>query len=177
MAASESDKDYVAQLSSNLSQATSCNTKAERVNFSAFERNFWTETTEVARKYIVSSAANANLIIVQLSDNVSDSDFTTYEFEKHYAGFVKELAAASPVATVVCIGPWWSHPGKDEAITRSCRAITGTAVSISDLRTDPDNRATSSSKNPGVAAHPSDAGMAAIATRIIDTLRTTKRIR
>lgn len=177
MAASEADKDYVAQFSSDLSQVTSCKTTAERASFAVFERNFWNETTEAARKKITASAANANVIIVQLSDNVSDSDFTTYEFEKHYADLVKELTTASPAATVVCIGPWWGHPAKEEAITRSCRAVGGTPVTISDLRTNPENRATASSQNSGVAAHPSDAGMAAIAARIIATLRAAKKIR
>lgn len=177
MAASEAEKDYVSQFSSKLSQTTSCNTSAERVSFAIFERSFWLETTEAARKKIVASAKNANVIIVQLSDNVSDSDFTTYEYARHYAKLVEELAAAAPAATVVCIGPWWSHPGKEEAITQSCRAVAGIPVSISNLRANAENRATLSSQNPGVAAHPSDAGMAAISTQIINALRTAKKIR
>lgn len=178
MAASDAEKDYVSQFSSKLSEATSCNTSATRVSFASFERSFWQETTESVRKKIVASAKSANVIVVQLSDNVSDSDFTTYEFERHYTGLVKELAAAAaPAATIVCIGPWWSNQAKEEAVARSCRAISGTPVSISDLRANADNRATASSRNPGVAAHPSDAGMAAISKRIIDTLRAEKRIR
>ena len=177
MAASKAENDYVSQFASRLSAATSCGTAAERVSFASFERGFWLESTMDTRKKIVASAKNANVIMVQLSDNVSDSDFTTYEFERHYASLVKDLAAVAPAASIVCIGPWWEHQGKQDAIIRSCQSVAGTPVSISDLRANVDNRATSMSQNPGVAAHPSDTGMAAIAARIIDTLRAAKKIR
>jgi hypothetical protein len=64
---------------------------------------------------------------------------------------------------------FWANAAKDEALRGACTAVNGVYVDISALSKDEKNYARSERpfKHAGVANHPGDAGMAAIAEAMV----------
>ena len=85
-----------------------------------------------------------------------------------------QLARASKPGNgiLICVSTWWASSIKNTAISESCHAAGGLYVDISDLNKEPINQAGSQRKvvNAGVASHPSDQGMRAIAERIFHAI-------
>lgn len=179
MAATAPSADYSAQVAKALSRKNERHVQLTRINFASFERTFWQDSKAQKIREIVKAAAVADIIIIQLSDNVSDSDFSTYSFEKHYLAFIQEVSSASQKAQLLCIGPWWSNDKKEQAVSRACRQAGGTPVHISDLSSNAVNKASAERQisNPGVGSHPGDKGMSEIAARVASSVRITGGIK
>jgi hypothetical protein len=84
---------------------------------------------------------------------------------------VKELLTfvkGSGSPTIYVRSSFWPDGVKDGILKQVCAELDGTFVDISRLSSDPKNYARSERKfsHDGVAAHPGDAGMAAIAEAI-----------
>jgi hypothetical protein len=69
---------------------------------------------------------------------------------------------------------FWPDKTKDEILQQACAAAGGTFVDIRALGRDESNDARSERKieHAGVAAHPGDKGMKAIADAILNALKT-----
>lgn len=149
---------------------------------SRFRYNSWENaTTEAAQQTIVADMvthvdSTTQLVVVQLGDNVN-TDPKKAIFESGARYMLQQLRAAAPNARVVWMGSWFNSQLINEVMPKVC-AQTGCAfVPISDLN-KPDNQAAVGDKyydtngdeftieSAGVAAHPSDAGMLAIANRL-----------
>lgn len=170
MAASRADQDYSSQIANLVSASTGCRYAAKKLNFANFERGFWQGTIAAQRTAAIQSSRDAEVVVVQLSDNVSESDFSTYDYPLEFKKFIAELRIQNASSTLLCLGPWWKNEGKERAVREGCEQAGGRFVTISHLREIEGNTAKSTFKNPGVAAHPSDFGMTAIAKAIHEAL-------
>ena len=74
--------------------------------------------------------------------------------------------------TIIVRSCFWANAAKDEALRGACTAVNGIHVDISTLSKDEKNYARSERpyKHAGVANHPGDAGMAAIAEVMVKAL-------
>ncbi len=167
MAASAQEEDYVHLLLQRISEAAGRKPEAMIRNIAEFERNCAT--------YNVGSALqkelefDADLIIVAIGENVPafPSEEAKAAFGKALAGLLAALKKRGNQALFVrsC---FWPDKAKDELMRQACREAGGTFVDISGLSRDESLYARSERKfaHAGVAAHPGDRGMKAIADAI-----------
>ena len=112
------------------------------------------------------------VVIVQLSDNFAESLADRETFYTPYHTLLTEITAISD-AQVVCVGTWSPESVRRDAFISEAAAGAGaTFVPISDLYSDPVNRAISEGEctDASVCWHPGDQGMERIAERIIRAL-------
>lgn len=107
-------------------------------------------------------------VVVFLGDNVKKN---TQAFEKQYKQLLSILIGRSS-ANVYCVSTWWVIENIDNLISKACVANGGKFINIKGVSALPGMKADSLGKfsNPGVAAHPSDEGMKAIAAYIFDAM-------
>ncbi len=168
MAASAEAKDYVHLVAKGITEKTG---KAPEIlvnNIADFERGF--TTYDIPAKLKASVDFRADLIYVAIGENVAAFK-NAEEKEKFTATLVKLLkelqSNGSPV--IVVRSCFWTNQAKDEALKKACDEAGGLFVDISNLGKDESNYARSERpfKNAGVANHPGDKGMQAIADALV----------
>jgi hypothetical protein len=174
MAASDADHDYAHVLQKLLQSKQNTSVDLIVKNKAKYERSFWQPDESDITADIKPEISQADIIVIQLSDNVSESDYTTYDFPKQYANLIKTVSSASKSsAKLVCVGPWWGNAKKEAAIKDACQQVKNSKyVKISDIGQAPLSKASAerSIENKGVASHPGDQGMKKIAERIYSNL-------
>jgi hypothetical protein len=167
MAASAEEKDYVHLLLARLAQlAETSGAKPEAMiaNVADFERNYATYDPASALKKQLEF--DADLVIVAIGENVPAlaSEDARAKFGKAVAGLLATLKKRGEPRIVVrsC---FWPDKAKDDILRQACREAGGVFVDNSGLSKDEANYARSERKfdHAGVAAHPGDRGMQAIA--------------
>lgn len=169
MAATSSDNDYVSQVLKLLKKNSGHDLwTADRQSSNVLE----TTPEKFTLSYSsVKLSQKADIVIVALGDNFTPNSNNLATFSSAY---LKTLFSLRPIKGVlVCVGTWWSSAVKDKIIQDSCLSAGGTYVDITGLSKSPDNVAGNqqSISNKGVAAHPGDLGMAAIAERIFKSIQ------
>lgn len=167
MAASTPDKDYVAQLLKLLNSKAALAGKpwASHKEYGGdLERqpNLFQLSSEASRL-----AKKSALVVVEVGDNVDTQKTPLPVFAAAYA---RSLESLKPQAGVLaCVSTWWPSTEKDKLIKESCEQAGGMFVDISGIARSPQNIARNERqfKHDGVAAHPGDAGMKAIAEKIL----------
>lgn len=172
MAASESEKDYVHLLTANIAQVAGSQPETMVRNIAAFERGY--ATFDIAKEFRKELDFNANLVIVAIGENVPELA-TEDERAKYAAAFARLLTALKQQGkpAIFVRSSFWPHATKDD-IMRKVSADAGvTFVDIAKLGSDKSNAARSERKieHEGVAAHPGDKGMRAIADEIFAAIR------
>ncbi len=124
--------------------------------------------------------SDLDLIIVQLSENVNNE--LRYQTQQETMDrFISNLKKSAPKARIVWIRNWWPNPRRDEIIETACRKWRIGCFSMADLHTkdtvahfgqqyeleDGSHKIVSDRW----ITHPGDAGMKAIADRLIDYLK------
>ncbi len=111
----------------------------------------------------------ADLVVIQSGDNLKDA--TEENFAQPYGKLVRDLQAAG-VKTILCCSTYWNKTPHIEMIKRVCAETGAIFVPIYELQAKPENNAKSEGhfSHPGVAAHPGDRGMAAIAAMLLAAL-------
>jgi alpha-galactosidase len=164
MAATTADDDFVSQFAKLMSQKTGVSWKADVTSGGDLERNPAVyRLPEQTKK----QAQQADIVIVELGDNFNESATSSAAAFSEVYG--QTLAAIRPTnGKLFCVSTWWATPSKNKIISEACRVAGGTYVDITGLQTIPANVAGNQQTiaNKGVAAHPSDKGMRAIAERI-----------
>ena len=169
MAATTAENDYVSQLIKLLSRNLTDGTwKAERVNAGLLETNpekfqlTWS-ATQLSKK--------SNIVIIEAGDNFSLDNGSVDAFSRSYLQTLNTLRPQNGV--LACVGTWWNSSAKNRIIRESCWAARGIYVDISGLSDFPENLAGAEQNiaNKGVAAHPGDKGMKAIANRIFESIK------
>jgi alpha-galactosidase len=159
MAASEAGKDYAHQLSAAIPGAShmEANVSGFEENYRAFDLNSLKEPLQ----------SHPNLIVVELGDNVTDKS----EFGRYYTDLIDYLGAGGN-AFILCTSTWWGNRSINAAIRTACTRSNARYVDISNIYEDSKNRAGSerSITNSGVAEHPGDRGMTAIAAALYAAL-------
>lgn len=175
MAASVKEKDYFHIVKSHL-ESVHGNVSANAYNFAVWEITAHDRTQTIgAIKDHLSPALD--LITLQLSENVSD--VTT--FPEDLCELIAHLKETCPKAKIILVDDFWSEE-KSEMKRAVAEKLSVSFASLADIRGKDeykcpigttvygDNGIAYAVDHDGVAAHPGDEGMKAIAERIIKML-------
>jgi lysophospholipase L1-like esterase len=168
MAASAQGKDYVHVLVNSVAKLTGSKPDVMVANIADFERHY--DTYDVNSKLKKHLEFKADIVIVAIGENVPApaTEESKTKFKDSFAELLTALKSSSQPAILVrsC---FWPDKTKDEIMQQSCGAVGGVFVDISSLGKDESNhaRAERSFSHGGVADHPGDKGMKAIADALL----------
>jgi len=164
MAASSAEKDYVHLLLQLLSEAAGRKPEAMIRNIADFERGYRTYDPGSALKKELDFGAD--LAIVAIGENVPAlaSEEAKQTFKNSVSNLLATLKKSGPSA-IFARSCFWPDNAKDDAMRQACQEAGATFVDISGLSRDESHYARSERRfaHAGVAAHPGDKGMKAIA--------------
>jgi hypothetical protein len=172
MAASTKDNDYVHLVLKAISQTAGREPQSVVANMADFERQYATYDVDSGlRKEL---AFKADLVIVAIGENVPalSSDQAKATFKASTTKLLKKLKENSDPVIVVrsC---FWPDQAKDAILKQACEEVGGIFVDAGARGKDEAYFARSERQfsHAGVAAHPGDRGMKAIADAILEALR------
>ena len=114
----------------------------------------------------------ADLVIIQLGENLPDSKATPEKFGIPYRKLVEALKKDK--ALVFCTSNWWPSENMNRQKKEICEENNRVYfVDLASISTKPESRAKSEGhfKHPAVAAHPGDKGMEMIADAIWEAIK------
>jgi hypothetical protein len=171
MAASEEAKDYVHVFTKSLSDKQGRAPEILVKNIAEFERSH--QGYDFVAKLKEAIDFQADLIVLAIGENVPALK-TAEEKTKLQEAVTKLLTTlkGDRQPTILVRSCFWANAAKDEALCGACDAVSGIYADISALAKDKSlfGRAEREFKNAGVANHPGDAGMAAIADALLKAL-------
>ena len=176
MAASRKDNDYYHLLKSFLRDHYG-KVHSEICSFAVWEMQSYDreETYELLENYL---SENLNLITLQLGENVHDLS----TFEKDFDILIKHIKKRAPKAKLLVIGDFWTKENRDILKQKVAENNNVQFVSLEGIRDNKfyyckkgsivydENEKQHTIEHDGVAKHPGDKGMRAIANRIIAVL-------
>lgn len=172
MAASAEAKDYVHLVTQALSVRQGVRPDVKVKNVADFERA--DDTYDTPGKFADAAAFQADLIILAIGENVPPlrTPQAQQAYQERVTGLLKVLRGGTS-AKIIVRSSFWPNVAKDAAMRRACENVGGTFVDIRALASDERNFARSERpyKHAGVASHPGDRGMAAIAEAILQALK------
>lgn len=171
MAASAQEKDFVHIVTSSLSKATGTTPQVMVKNIAQFERQY--ATYDADEKLKDAFGFGADLVIVAIGENVPA--LKSDEAKSQFGGGLRKLLRGLKTdqhPVIVVRSCFWSNQAKDQILKQACQEAGGIFVDIGKLGKDEANYARSERefKHKGVAGHPGDKGMQAIADAILDAL-------
>lgn len=171
MAASAEAKDYVHVFTATLAQKQGSTPTILVKNIADFERAH--QGYDFATKLKEASEFQADLIVLAIGENVPALK-TPEEKAKLQEAVTKLLTElkGDRKPTILVRSGFWANAAKDEALHGASDAVGGIYVDISALAKDKSlyGRAEREFKHAGVANHPGDKGMAAIAAELMKAL-------
>jgi lysophospholipase L1-like esterase len=171
MAASAQEKDYVHILVRSVSEITGTTPVIMIENIADFERGY--ATYDLARLKKVFEF-KADTVIVAIGENVpaAGSEESKTKFRESVSKLLKALKEAGN-PTILVRSSFWPDKTKDEILREVCADVGGVFVDISGLSKDESNYARSEGRyaHAGVAAHPGDKGMQAIASALLAAIK------
>jgi lysophospholipase L1-like esterase len=171
MAASVQEKDFVHLVTRTLAKTAGTTPEIMVKNIAEFERSF--ATYDVDAKLKEAFGFRADLVILAIGENVPNlgSDEAKGQFRSGVRKLLQGLKAANS-PTIVVRSCFWSNKAKDQILQETCAEAGGIFVDIGSLSKDESNYARSERefKHKGVAAHPGDKGMQAIADAILKAI-------
>jgi alpha-galactosidase len=159
MAASTQTNDYAHVFSAKFPDA-----RQTEVNLGAFETGYRTFSLSSLDSLL---ALGPDLVVVELGDNVADvSDYRSY-----YETLIDRLESKTN-ARILCASTWFRKRDIDVAIHDACISEGGRYVDLSPISENSANQAGSERTfgNAGVAGHPGDRGMIAVAAALYSAL-------
>jgi lysophospholipase L1-like esterase len=171
MAASAEGKDYVHLVTAGLAANSGAAPETMVRNIADFERAY--AGYDIAGKLREAIDFQADLIILAIGENVAA--LKTPEEQAAFQESVTKLLTALKAGrqrVVIVRSCFWKDAAKDEALRKTSDAVGARFVDISGLAADEGNYARSERafKHAGVANHPGDKGMAAIAGAVLKML-------
>lgn len=171
MAASAEAKDYVHLVAKAITEKQAAAPEVLVKNIADFERAY--VGYDIAGKLKEAIDFKADLVILAIGENVPGLK-TPEDKAKLQESVIKLLTTlkGDRKPTIIVRSCFWANAAKDEALRGACAAVSGIHVDISALSKDEKNYARSERpyKHAGVANHPGDAGMAAIARALMEAL-------
>lgn len=166
MAASAEENDYVHRTMAGVWK-TFPNADFAIAQQATWERSFW-----LGEASLLPSAEardwKPHVVIIRLGEN------TLPELLKNgdYAEALVHLARfyGGETAEYLVTDEFWPNEAKDDALRRAAEMLNAAFVRISDLGERAEMKAYGLFEHAGVAAHPGDRGMQAIADRILEKL-------
>jgi alpha-galactosidase len=171
MAASAESKDYVHLVTKALAEKQGAAPEVLVKNIADFERSYAEDDIDVRLKE--AADFKADLVIVAIGENVPalKSPEDVGRFQQSVTKLLRTLKSDRQNVVLVrsC---FWANTVKDQALKKACDAVHGLYVDMSELSKAEPNFARSERpfKHAGVANHPGDQGMAAIAEAILKAL-------
>lgn len=171
MAASAEANDYVHLVTKALTEKAGAAPQVMVKNIADFERAY--SGYDIAAKLKEAIEFKADLIILAIGENVPGLKTAEdkMKLQASVAALLRALKGDRKPAILVrsC---FWANAAKDEALQQACAAVDGIYVNIGSLSKDEANYARSERpyKHAGVANHPGDKGMAAIAAALVKAL-------
>ena len=162
MAASAKEKDYVHLLMSKISEKYA-NAAYCICQVWEWEGNY-RNGSAVLEKYAAAREFNADLIIMRSCENCRKTEWDAEAFNREYKALIDYLNATGR-ATVVLTTSFWPFAA-DEEIKKVADERGYPIAYLGDLGEDDSMKAIGVFEHSGVANHPGDKGMQAIADRI-----------
>lgn len=171
MAATAEAKDYVHLITAGITQAQGTAPQILVNNIAQFEREH--ATYDIHKNLAEAAAFGASHIVIAIGENVPalTTDEAKATFKTKMQALLKLLnGPQKPV--IIVRSSFWANPAKDQILEETCREVGGVFVDAGTLGKDESNyaRAERPYKNAGVANHPGDKGMQAIADAILKAL-------
>lgn len=171
MAASAEAKDYVHVFTTSLTQKQGSAPEILVKNIADFERAH--QGYDFTKKLKDAIDFQADLIVLAISENVramKTAEAKT-QFQADVTALLKSIQG-NHKPTILVRSCFWADAAKDGALRGACDAVSGVYVDISALGKDKKSFARSERpfKHSGVADHPGDQGMAAIAAALMKAL-------
>lgn len=171
MAATSEANDYVHQVMAGLRQRQSATPEMLVKNIADFERSH--VGYDLDGKLAEAFAFKADLIILAIGENVPalKTDEAKAAFKAELMKLLQKLQGEHK-PTILVRSSFWANTVKDQILQECCEAVGGIFVNISTLGKDESNygRAERPYKHSGVANHPGDKGMKAIAEALLAAL-------
>ena len=162
MAASAPEKDYVHRLYAKLTEnGQDVYMRIRQCSF--WERNFHKE--DIFSYYTEERAFDADIVVFRLGENVAEEDKP--QFKEALEKFITYICPTGKTVFTTC---FWKNDIIDEAIQTVAKA-RGEICLDGFLAKDESNMAIGQFEHGGVAGHPSDKGMEAIAELIFHALK------
>lgn len=162
MAASSPEKDYVHRLRVKIEER---GIAVEEMidNMADFERRPESLTAETVKPYL---DFQPDVIVLRMCENVPGDQRAAFA-----EGYNRLIGLLNPSgsAAVFCTGAFWSAPDVDKMIQNAADSRGATFLSLVELQEDR-YRAIGLFEHAGVAAHPGDEGMEAIADLIFSAM-------
>ena len=171
MAASAEDKDYVHLVTRALAQHTGSAPQIMVRNIADFERNFATYDVDLHMKDLF--GFDPDLVVLAIGENVPalGSEEAKAQFKAGVMNLLRcALAKRHPL--VVVRSCFWEDAAKDQALRQACQEAGAIFVNAGPLGREAANAARSerSFAHAGVAGHPGDQGMKALADAIVQAV-------
>lgn len=167
MAASSKEKDFVHRIHAKVKE------KQPDAAFCLCQVAEWEYVyktgNEVFSKYETARNFNTDIIIARFIENCPADDFDGEVFKKELKKFFDFLNPAQKAKIIMTTG-FWKHPG-DTAIREFAEENNIPVVYLGDLGEDDNMKAIGLFEHFGVANHPGDAGMEAIADRLFEKIK------
>lgn len=168
MAASAEAKDYVHVMVQALEARTGAKSQVMIKNIADLERAY--AGYDIVGKLKEQIDFAADLIVLAIGENVP-APKAADDATKLQASVVQLLKAmkGDRKPTILVRSCFWANEAKDAALKKACDEVGGIYVDLSALSQDKSlyGRAEREFKNAGVANHPGDKGMAAIAEALV----------
>lgn len=161
MAASARDRDYVHLLTSNFRKIQR-RAKVSFFNVADYENAYWVYELAALDTMV---KVKQDLIILRFAENVNSTYVVDNNFKKHYLRLIEHLKKSHPNAKIICTSGFWENPKVGSIIEECATETKSIFVSLSQLD-KPEYMAWGKFAHTGVAAHPGDTGMKAIADLI-----------
>ncbi|MGA2660271.1 MAG: hypothetical protein ABSH34_22470, partial [Verrucomicrobiota bacterium] len=171
MAASSEDKDYVHLVTRALARQAGATPRIMVRNIADFERNYATYDVDGQLKDLF--GFDADLVVLAIGENVPalDSKEARATFKAGVMNLLRcALAKRHPL--VVVRSCFWADAAKDQVLREACEEAGGIFLDAGSLGRDAANAARSerSFTHEGVANHPGDKGMKALADAIVQAV-------
>lgn len=177
MAASAADSDYVHRLAAGIAERQGRPPEFKAVNIAEFERHYATD--DLGRRLAEPLTFEADTVIVAIGENVPALK-TADDQARFQAAAVQLLTrlkrdGCSRIYVRSC---FWSDPAKDGALKHAAQATGAVFVDLKGLDKVEANYARSERDyaHAGVARHPGDRGMRAIADALLAAMIAAKQL-
>lgn len=169
MAASCEENDFVHKTVKGLEE------RYGKVNYCVAQLAEWercyTETDDVIGQYYRRAVEfGADIVIVRIGENINRDRNKEISCKPYFKQMIKAFVKNADTRVIVT-DTFWEIEVLDVMIKEICDEDGYTFCKISDLEQDKSNMAIGLFEHEGVAAHPSDKGMQAIADRILEKIQ------
>jgi len=166
MAASSEDNDFVHQVMKKI--YTTDPTAEFKIAWAvAWEREYWDAVHLIAFREFLNF--KPDIIIVKINENVSVANNEKYPYGFYYRKLLDYINPHQKAKVIICTG-FWKMGILDDTVRLIAKERGYPLVELNHLDEDDDLKARGLFEHKGVAHHPGDKGMKAIAVNILKQL-------